>query len=165
MYLSIPNSARLLLAFAMLTLASVARAEQAEWPAAPSRLSLSTPFGTLSVKDSDYVYESILLYQGQPVKPTIKGIVNITYAFSLPKTQAALISVNLGSYECPYVYRWVLIDKKGYQVSPKFGSCSNKIKVSATAHSFTVETPSAEDPNKIDVYVYDGDTIQHSTHP
>jgi len=142
-----------------------ARGAQATWPVPPSRLSLSTPYGTLHVKTNDYIYESVLMFDKHAVDPKIEGIINITYAFSMPHARAALVSVNQGSYQCPISYRWVFIDKKGYTVSPPFGSCSQHIKVSADGHDFTMETPNAQKPNKIDVYIYDGKTIRHRTQP
>jgi hypothetical protein len=161
-------SARLRLALSVSLLASLspaAWAAQAPWPVPPSRLNLSTPFGTLSVKNSEYVYESTLMLNNAEVSPKIEGIVNITYAFSMPKSQAALISVNNGSYQCPIAYRWVILRNSGYTVSPQFGSCSPQIRVSVRGHQFTLQTPSNQEPNKIDVFVYDGRSIRHRTKP
>jgi hypothetical protein len=140
-----------------------AGAEASEWPAVPSRLQLPTPYGTLNVATSEYVYESRLRVDDQDVAPKVSGILNIAYAFSMPKSLAALISINTGSYGCPFMYRWVILEKSSYKVSPEFGSCSEQIKVSAAGRKLTLTTPNTQKPDKIDIYVYDGKTIKHRT--
>src|SRR3546814_12494448 len=114
------------------------------WPVSPSRLHLSTPYGTLQVATSEYVYESQLRIDGAEVSPTVRGILNITYAFSMPTAQVALVSIGNGNNQCPIVYRWVVLQKSGYTVSPEFGSCSNQIKVSAKGRVLTLQTRSEE---------------------
>lgn len=138
-------------------------ADAAEWPIMPSRLQLPTPYGTLNVATSEYVYESRLRVNSEDVAPKVSGILNIAYAFSMPKSLAALVSINNGSNACPYMYRWVILDKSSYKVSPEFGSCSEQIKVSASGRKLTLTTPSIQKPDKIDIYVYDGKTIKHRT--
>lgn len=135
-------------------------AAQTEWPVSPSRLVLPTPFGTLRVKTTDYIYESHLLLNGKEIKPRMVGLLNIPYAFSMPGKLSALISVNTGSSTCPVQYRWVTLRKDGYKVSSPFGSCSTDIKVSAIGRRFELATPSNVRPDKIDVYIYDGSTIR-----
>ncbi|HWL28177.1 MAG TPA: hypothetical protein VNQ97_04655, partial [Burkholderiaceae bacterium] len=95
------------------------------------------------------------------IEPAIKGILNITHAFSLPKARVVLVSINNGNNACPIRYRWVVLRADTYKVSPEFGSCSDKIKVSAKGHKLTLTTPSLQKPDKIDVYIYDGKTIKH----
>jgi hypothetical protein len=129
------------------------------WPPQPSRLELESPYGKLNVLASEYVYEALLRLDDVPIKPQIRGILNIPYAFSLPKSHAALVSISSGDNDCPIAYRWVILRKTGYKVSPKFGSCSEHIKVSAQGPRFTVRTPNRENPGKIDVYIYDGKTL------
>lgn len=151
------------LAVCMLAGTGAAQGAETIWPVPPSRLSLDTPYGTLSVETSGYVYESVLLFNKKIVEPKIEGIINITYAFATPKSQVALVSVNKGSYECPVTYYWVTVKKTGYVVSPSFGSCSKQIKVFATERDFTMETPNAAKPDEIDVYTYNGKTIRRRT--
>lgn len=134
-----------------------------KWPQPPSRLNLTTPYGTLGVTTSDYVYESRLHVDNTELAPKIEGLLNITYAFALPSSQAALVSISNGSDLCPVQYRWVILNEDGYKVSPAFGSCSEHIKVSVTGTKFTLQTPNNEKPDKIDIYVYDGRTIQQRT--
>lgn len=131
------------------------------WPVSPSVMQLSTPYGELHVATSEYVYESRLRLNDVDIEPAIKGILNITHAFSLPKAQVALVSINNGNNVCPIRYRWVVLQADAYRVSPEFGSCSDKIKVSAKGKKLMLKTPSLQKPDKIDVYVYDGETIQH----
>jgi hypothetical protein len=142
-----------------------ATAKQADWPLAPSRLDLVTPYGDLHVKPSEYIYESKLLINNAEADPSIEGILNITYAFATPQAHAALISINSGDSHCPIAYRWVILDKKGYKMSPEFGSCSAQIKVSSTRHTLVVKTPNSENPSKIDTYSYDGKTVKRRTQP
>lgn len=138
-------------------------AAQPHWPQSPSRLDLPTPYGTLGIKTSEYVYESRLLLNSTDISPKVEGILNIAYAFALPNAQAALVSINDGNNVCPISYRWVIMYSKGYSVSPAFGSCSDQIRVSVTGKKFTLQTPNNKKPDKIDVYVYDGKTIKQRT--
>lgn len=147
---------------ALLAAASATASAPSTWPVSPSRLELLTPYGTLSVATSEYVYESRLLINGHEADPAIRGMLNISYAFYLPSSGAALISVDTGNNICPISYRWVILDKAGYKLSPAFGSCSGQIQVTATRTLFTLKTPSPQKPDKIDVYTYDGKTIKHT---
>ncbi len=133
------------------------------WPVSPSRMELATPYGTLHVNTSEYVYESRLLIDGAEVHPTVRGILNITYAFKRPNAQIALISIDSGNSNCSIVYRWIILQKSGYTLSPEFGSCSQNIQVSATEQTLTLRTPSSQKPDKIDTYTYDGKTVRRST--
>ncbi|MEO6985628.1 MAG: hypothetical protein ABI155_09815 [Paralcaligenes sp.] len=139
------------------------QATETTWPVPPSRLSLPTPYGTLDIKTSGYIYESHLTLDGIDLKPKIEGLLNITYAFAISKTKTyiALVSISSGNNACPVSYRWVTIHQGGYKVSPTFGSCSNQIKVSAHGGTFTLVTPSAQKPDKTDIYIYDGNHIRH----
>lgn len=133
------------------------------WPVSPSRLYLSTPYGTLDVAPSEYVYESRLRIDQVDVSPAVTGMLNITYAFSTPKAQIALVSINDGNNGCPVTYRWIVLQESGYTLSPEFGSCSEQIKVAAKGRLLTLQTPSHKAPGKIDVYTYDGKSIKHRT--
>lgn len=135
----------------------------ATWPVSPSRLNLPTPYGDLQIATSEYVYESTLRIDGVDVTPSVQGMLNITYAFSTSKAHVALVSINSGNNACPVTYRWVVMQKSGYTVSPEFGSCSDQIKVSAKGRLFTLQTPSPQKPDKIDIYTYDGKTIRRSS--
>lgn len=138
-------------------------AAQAAWPVSPSRLQLPTPYGNLHVASSEYVYESRLQIDDTDVDPQVRGIINITYAFNMSASQAALVSISNGNNNCPISYRWVVLQKSGYKLSPEFGSCSEQIKVAATERQLTLRTPSSDTPGQIDVYVYDGKTIKRRT--
>jgi hypothetical protein len=148
-----------------LVLASLGAHAGDAWPVSPSRLNLITPYGTLHVATNDYVYESALRVNDTDVEPAIRGILNITYAFDMPKAQAALVSINRGNNGCPVTYRWIMLDEKGYTVSPEFGSCSERIKVTAKGRLFTMQTPNTQKPDKIDIYTYDGKTVKRRTAP
>ena len=149
----------------VLTGAGLTSSAQVVWPEPPSRLDFPTPYGTLGVKPSGYIYESRLAIDDQEIEPAIIGLLNITYAYKLPHAQAALVSINNGNEMCPVSYRWVVLNKKGYKVSPAFGSCSEQFKVQAAGTRFTMLTPNSQKPDKIDVYVYDGKTIKQHTKP
>ncbi len=151
-----------LLAGMLLMLGSpAALPSQTTWPVSPSRLLLPTPYGTLHVASNDYVYESRLQVDNTDVDPQVRGIINITYAFDMPTSRVALVSINTGNNGCPISYRWVVLEKSGYKMSPEFGSCNEQIKVTATRRLLTLQTPSTHTPNQIDVYVYDGKTVKH----
>lgn len=156
---------RCLTAVALVALCSAASANSVPtWPVSPSRMILDTPYGILNIATSEYIYESRLRVDNTDVEPTIQGILNITYAFSSPKAQVALVSVNSGNNGCPVSYRWIVLEKSGYTVSPEFGSCSEHIKVSAKGRLFTLQTPS-QNRDKIDIYTFDGKTIKRRSAP
>ncbi len=136
-----------------------------DWPAQPSHLQLETPYGTLGVRTSEYVYESRLQIDNTDVQPAVRGLLNITYAFNLPTASVALVSISSGDNQCPMSYRWVTLKKDSHTVSPAFGSCSEQIKVSARHGALTLQTPNTEKADKIDVYVYDGKTIKLRSKP
>ncbi|HUH60787.1 MAG TPA: hypothetical protein VL001_12025 [Candidimonas sp.] len=131
-----------------------------EWPSTPSRLQLSTPYGKLYISPSEYVYESKLRLDSADLEPEITGMLNISHAFKMPKAHAALVSINRGDNVCPVMYRWIVLRADGYKMSPEFGSCSELIKVSAQPGQLTLQTPSRESSDKIDIYDYDGKTVK-----
>lgn len=135
----------------------------ANWPTPPKLSELATPYGTLAVGASEYVYESRLQLDGTQIEPLISGMLNISYVFSIPDAQAALVTISKGNDTCPVSYRWVVLKADGYHVSPEFGSCSENIKVSAKARTLKVLTPSREAPDMLDVYEFDGERIRHRT--
>lgn len=135
-------------------------ANSAPWPAVPSRTVLQTPYGTLGVRSNEYIYESRLMFRGQPVEPRISGIINITYAYKIADSQAVLIAVDTGSISCEITYYWIRINSKGYHVSEPFGSCSPEIRVDTEGTQLVLSTPSTERADKIDMWVYDGHTVR-----
>lgn len=135
--------------------------ETPKWPSPPSRLELDTPYGILRVSASDYIYESRLMFDDDEIRPKVKGLLNIPYAFSSPDFHTALVSIDTGEHVCPVSYAWVMLNADGYSVTPPFGSCSEKIRVSTEGSAFLVQTPNADDPSKTDRYVYDGKTVSY----
>lgn len=154
-------SKRLIAALLATACSFSANSATGDWPASPSLMQLVTPYGKLYISPSDYVYESTLRLDFADLDPEIKGMLNITHAFKMPKAQAALVSINRGDNACPVMYRWVVLRADSYKVSPEFGSCSNLIEVSAQGGQLTLRTPSRESSEKIDIYDYDGKTIKH----
>ena len=146
---------------------SLAAAKEPElapaWPTLPSILHLPSEYGTLHIAINDYVHESALQIDNQPITPEVRGLLNITYAFKMPDAQAALVSINSGNDTCPLSYRWVLLRSNGHLVSPAFGSCSEKIRVSTEGKTLKIETPNQADQAKIDVYSYSGGTTVSRT--
>ncbi|HRK85360.1 hypothetical protein [Alcaligenes sp. SDU_A2] len=126
------------------------------WPQPPSQLSLDTPYGVLQVSQSEYVYEAQLLLGSEVIRPQIKGMINIPYAFKQQKGQTALISVDTGLGSCPIRYHWITVASGGYTLTPAFGSCSAQIRVRHQGQTLIMETPSRDDPAHIDEYRYDG---------
>ena len=150
--------------FALLVFCGAANAMTEEaWPTAPQLMELPTPYGTLEISESDYIYESRLKIDGEELDPPVKGRLYISFAFELPDRQAALVAISQGNDICPVSYRWVVVRANGREVSPAFGSCSERIRVSADAKHLTLHTPNRESPEKIDEYVYDGKTIKQRT--
>lgn len=147
----------------LLLVCGSALAVETNWPMAPKLIELPTPYGTLAVGESEYVYEARLHLDGTQIEPQITGMLNITYAFSMRESQAALVAISKGNDACPVSYRWVVLRADGYQVSPEFGSCSEHIRVSADAKRLTLQTPSRETPGALDTYVYDGKTVTQRT--
>lgn len=135
--------------------------ETSDWPSAPSRLALDTPYGNLHVSPSDYVYESRLLLGSDEIQPKIEGLLNIPYAFSSTDFHVALVSIDTGEQHCPVSYAWVMLKEEGYSITAPFGSCSEKIRVSTKGALFSVQTPNADDASKTDLYIYDGETVSY----
>lgn len=150
----------LLSAFCILCLSGPAVGTTAPWPATPSRTALQTPYGTLEVHGSDYVYESHLLFNGKRVQPDIHGIINITYAYRVNDTRVVLIAVDTGSTTCSVTYHWMTIHKTGYTITESFGSCSGDIRVAARGGQFVLSTPSRDKEGVIDTWIYDGQTVR-----
>jgi len=137
------------------------RAETVDaWPIPPSRTVLASPYGTLSVRDSAYVYESTLMLDGAEVDPLVKGLITISYAYRMKNRSIALISVDTGDTSCPIRYHWIALRKSDYRMTEAFGSCSPKIRVAAHGHTLVLETPNADDPDKIDRWSYDGRSVK-----
>ncbi|NLC37284.1 MAG: hypothetical protein GX772_12775 [Alcaligenaceae bacterium] len=130
------------------------------WPTTPKFIELSTPYGTLTVSESEYVYEAQLKLDGGQIDPPISGMLSLNYSFEMPDRQATLISISSGNNACPIMYRWMVMRADSYSISPAFGSCSEQIRVSADAKTLTLQTPNQESPEKIDTYVYDGKNLQ-----
>src|SRR5690606_23718660 len=126
----------------------------------PHLLDRPPRYGRLAVGEGAYVYEAYLQLDGIQVEPQVSGMLNISYAFSMPQAQAALIVINKGYDACPVTYRWVVLRAGSYKISPEFGSCTEHIRVSADSTRLTVQTPSLENPGALDVYVYDGKTVK-----
>ena len=143
--------------------AAAVAAPEANWPALPQYFELPTPYGTLAVGESEYIYEARLKLDGVLLQPEITGMLSIHYAFSMPKAQAALVSISKGNENCPVSYRWIILKADGYTVSPEFGSCSDQIRVTADSRKLTLQTPNRRSPDVLDVYVYDGTSIKHAT--
>lgn len=152
---------RTALASLLLATSAAVASSEVNWPVLPKLNELPTPYGTLSVGASEYVYEARLQLDGILVEPLVSGMLNISYAFNMPQAQAALVVINKGYDACPVTYRWVVLNASSYRVSPEFGSCSENIRVSADSRRLTVQTPSREKPGALDVYVYDGKTVKH----
>lgn len=154
-------SLNLFVAVLMFTLTSATAAvDPTQWPSSPSRLTLDTPYGDLHVSPSDYVYESRLMLDDHEIQPLIKGLLNIPYAFSSTDFHVVLVSIDSGEQICPVTYKWITLNTEGYSATPRFGSCSEFIKVSAKGTTFTVVTPSEANPDELDSYVYDGKTVK-----
>lgn len=151
------------LAWLLLVCGAASAAPETNWPVAPKLIELPTPYGTLAVGDSDYVYEARLKLDGAQVEPLVTGMLSISYAFSMRDAQAALVTISKGNDACPVSYRWIVLRAEGYKVSPEFGSCSEHIHVTADAAKLTVQTPSRDKPGALDVYVYDGKTIRQGS--
>lgn len=151
--------AALIVGHASVSLAS----DPSQWPTAPSRLVLETPYGDLQVSPSDYIYESRLMLDDHEIDPLIQGLLNIPYAFSSPDFHVALVSIDTGTPVCPISYAWIMLKNDGYSVTPRFGSCSEHIKVSAEGSVFSLLTPNETDPDQIDSYLYDGQTVTLKT--
>ncbi len=152
---------RTALASLLLATGTALASPEVNWPVLPKLNELPTPYGTLAVGRSEYVYEARLELNGTQVEPQVSGMLNISYAFNMPQALAALVVVSKGYDACPVTYRWVVLKPDSYQVSPEFGSCSEHIRVSADSRHLTVLTPSREKPGALDVYTYDGKTVKH----
>lgn len=137
-----------------LSLSLSAKAAAQTWPNMPSQLSLQTPYGALQVTNSGYIYEAQLSLAAQLIEPSVKGLINMPYAFQVGDSQSVLISVDSGTGACPVSYHWLTISQQGHQLSPAFGSCNTKIRVSHRDSTLIVQTPNLEARDFIDEYHY-----------
>lgn len=153
--------AGLLFSIALWSVLAPAQAEPEDpWPLAPALKALETPYGTLSVRDSSYVYESVLALDGQEIEPPIQGLISISYAYKVGPRSVVLISVDSGDPECAVRYHWIALSKSGYQVTEAFGSCSPKIRVEVQGQTLVLETPDADAPDRIDRWSYNGRSVK-----
>ena len=132
----------------------------AHWPEPPSSVAFESPFGTLTVETSEYVYESRLYLNNKPIRPALQGLLDISYVYDLKDAHAALVAVSDGNPQCPVRYHWVVLKRNSYTVSPAFGSCSQQIKVSSKGARHIVATPSAQSAGQVDVYIYYDNRIE-----
>lgn len=130
-----------------------------QWPANPQRASLETPYGTLSVRASDYLYGATLTFNHTPTTPRLQGILNIPYAYVVGRRQMALVSLDNGQTNCPISFYWVVISDQGYRITEPFGSCSDDIRMSSKGRLLRMETPDPANPGKMDVWEFDGQKI------
>ncbi|MCX5592734.1 hypothetical protein [Alcaligenes endophyticus] len=141
-------------ALLLLCLSFTSKAAAQAWPSIPSQLSLQTPFGDLQVTPSDYIYDAQLSLGTRIIEPTIKGLINMPYAFQVGDSQSVLISVDNGVEHCPISFHWLTISQQGHHLSPAFGSCNSKIRVSHRGSTLIVQTPSTKAQDSIDEYRY-----------
>lgn len=149
-----------LLCLAALGTASVAVGAAADqWPVSPQRASLETPYGTLAVRPSDYMYGATLTFNHTPTTPRLQGVLNIPYAYEVGRQQMALVSLDNGQTNCPISFYWVVISAQGYRITDPFGSCSNDIRMSAKGRILRMETPDPANPDKLDIWEFDGQKV------
>ncbi|HEX7386632.1 MAG TPA: hypothetical protein VF285_05045 [Castellaniella sp.] len=134
-----------------------------EWPAAPKRVVLETPYGTLAIRASDYLYGAMLTFNQAATTPHLQGILNIPYAYQVGKQQMALVSEDKGLPDCPVTYYWVVINSTGYHISAPFGSCSTQIRLVTQGALLRMETPDHQDATKLDVWTFNGKKVQKTT--
>ncbi|HUH40796.1 MAG TPA: hypothetical protein VL024_07985, partial [Castellaniella sp.] len=67
-----------------------------DWPSPPSRESLITDHGTITISPSSYVYGSTLQIDGADASPLVRGLIRISYAYHMPKSDVALVSIDTG---------------------------------------------------------------------
>jgi hypothetical protein len=131
-----------------------------QWPESPHRTVLETPYGTLAVRPSDYLYSATLTFNHTPTTPRMQGILNIPYAYVVGRRQMALVSLDSGQTSCPIRFYWVVISERGYHITEPFGSCSSDIRMSAKGRLLRMETPDPADPGKLDIWEFDGRKIR-----
>ncbi|CAM5213955.1 hypothetical protein CDEF62S_04461 [Castellaniella defragrans] len=133
------------------------------WPATPKRTALETPYGTLDIRASDYVYGATLTFNHTPTIPRLQGILNIPYAYDVGRKQMALVSEDKGIPDCPVTYYWVVISEQGYRLSAPFGSCSADIRLTVHGTLLSMETPSRDDKTRLDIWTFNGQKIRKRT--
>ena len=134
-----------------------------EWPEVPKRATLETPYGTLSVRPSDYLYGATLTFDQAPTTPHLQGVLNIPYAYNVGKRLIALVSEDKGITGCPVTYYWVVISTTGYHISAPFGSCSASIRLSTRGSQLRMESPDAKNKDRLDVWTFDGRKVQKTS--
>jgi hypothetical protein len=94
----------------------------------------TTRFGVLSIND-----DKVLLFKGQPIKPTIEGNngLDLGEPYQIGDTDVVLIT-DEGGTACPSLYYFVTLSKSGAKVSQLFGTCSDLITIKRTGDSISV---------------------------
>lgn len=131
-----------------------------DWPSPPSRENLVTDHGTITVSPSSYVYGSTLQIDGAEASPIVRGLIRISYAYHLARSDVALISIDTGDAHCAVHYRWIALSKSGYKLTEPFGSCSPLIRIQTRGSQLLLQTPSADQDGEVDTWVYNGKTIK-----
>lgn len=149
-----------LLCLAVLGSLPAAWAAPEDWPDSPKRTTLETPYGTLAIHASDYLYGAKLTFDGAPTTPPLQGILNIPYAYVVGSKQMALVSEDKGQADCPISYYWVVITQRGYKITPPFGSCSADIRLTTRGTQLRMETPNREHAEETDIWEFDGQKVR-----
>lgn len=146
-------------------LAPAAADSAGERPDTPARTSLETPYGTLAVRPSDYLYGATLTFNHTPTVPRLQGILNIPYAYVIGEREVALVSEDKGQADCQVFYYWVVMQADGYRITGPFGSCSPDIRLSTHGRWLRLETPDREKAGHTDRWDFDGNRLRKRVIP
>lgn len=134
-----------------------------------------TRYGKFQIKESENYPTGALYFNHQIVKPVIEGNNNLTVnkVFKLQNDDVLLVE-EIGGSGCPITLYFVKVTpSKEIFVSSPFGSCSDLIKVSATASQIMVTMPdfigapeSEEQAGNVArhkmTYIYDGNVVKEN---
>jgi hypothetical protein len=102
---------------------------------------LKTRFGVISISE-----ENILLFNGQPLSPTIQGNNSLSLADHNEGRQSDVLLVqDNGGTACPAQYYFVSISSTGAKPSKVFGTCSDLLKTAKKGEEILVSMPGASE--------------------
>jgi len=119
---------------------------------------VTTPFGTLGVNDVNQ-----LILNGHVASPVVQGNNALVIQYRVPLgTGHAILVGNLGGTACPALYRWVMFNKDGVNVTEEFGTCSDLAEPTLRNSKAVITLPrERQDSTQENVrYEYDGQELE-----
>lgn len=98
--------------------------------------SISTRFGSLTIKENE------IFYEGNPLNPSIQGNRSLSTlgVYSVESADIILVRDN-GGTACPSLYYLIYMSKNGVKATPSFGTCGDLIEIKQVNGKFLITIP------------------------